>query len=220
MSDDATPLTDTRDMTCVHDVFRRALADAPGQVASVADGDTDRAEKVASYLCEVLWFLHAHHSGEDELLYPLLVERAPESGKLLSRMESQHVAVAASIEFAKQATERFGKSGSTDDGEAVEVACRSLLDEVAVHLTEEEVEVLPIASRTIAPAEWGALPGHVLSQYTGTRPWLLLGLVFEAMPDDLRAHVLANVPPAVSEMWFGFGSTAFTNEMASIRNGA
>ena len=29
MSDDMTPLTDTRDMICVHDVFRRALADAP-----------------------------------------------------------------------------------------------------------------------------------------------------------------------------------------------
>ena len=48
MSDDMTRLTDTRDMICVHDVFRRALADAPGQVGSVKDRNTDRAEKVAS----------------------------------------------------------------------------------------------------------------------------------------------------------------------------
>ena len=218
MSDDMTPLTDTRDMICVHDVFRRALTDAPGQVASVKDGDTDKAGKVASYLGEVLWFLHAHHSGEDELLYPLLVERAPEASEIFSRMESQHAAVAASIEFAEQAAERFGRSGSAEDGNTLGAACRSLLDEAAGHLSEEEVEVLPIASRTITPSEWGALPGHVFSQYAGTRPWLLLGLVFEAMPDDLRAHVLANVPPPASEMWFGFGSDAFTNEMATIRN--
>ena len=220
MSDDITPLTDTRDMICVHELFRRALADAPGQVASVGDNDTDRAGRIASYLGEVLWFLHAHHRGEDDLLYPLLAQRAPEAGELFSRMESQHATVAASIASAERAAERFGSSGSTDDGEALGAACRSLLDEAAGHLTEEEVEVLPIVSRTITPAEWGALPGHVFSQYTGTRPWLLLGLVFEAMPDDLRAHVLANIPPPASEMWFGFGSDAFTNEMAEIRKGA
>ena len=43
MSDDMTPLTDTRDMICVHDVFRRALVDAPEQIASVTDGATERA---------------------------------------------------------------------------------------------------------------------------------------------------------------------------------
>ena len=94
-------------MVCVHDAFRRALADAPGQVASVKDRDTDRAEKLASYLGEVLWFLHAHHSGEDDLLYSLLVEKAPEAGEMFSRMESQHVAVAASIELAEQAAGRL-----------------------------------------------------------------------------------------------------------------
>ena len=203
-------------MACLHDTFRRALGDAPGQIASVQDGDAERAQQVASYLSEVLWFLHAHHEGEDDLLYPLLAERAPEARELFSRMESQHVAVAASIEFAEQATERFGKSGSTDDGDTLGAACRALLAEAAGHLTEEEVEVLPIASRTITPAEWGALPGHVLGQYQGTRPWLLLGLATKPMPDDLRDNVFSHVPPPVAEMWFGFGSAAFTKEMVMI----
>lgn len=217
MSDETAPLIDTRDMVCVHDVFRRAFADAPRQIASVRDGDAERAQCVAGYLAEVLWFLHAHHNGEDELLYPLLVERAPESGALFSRMETQHLAVATSIQAAEQAAERFRRSGSTGDGDALASACNSLIDEVAVHLTEEEVEVLPIASRTITPEEWGALPGHALSRYSGTRVWLPLGLVFEAMPDDLRAHVIDHLPPPVSEMWSGFGSDAFSNEMRTIR---
>src|SRR5271169_4122033 len=93
-------LTDTRDMACLHDAFRRALGDAPGQIASVQDGDVERAQQIASYLSEVLWFLHAHHEGEDELLYPLLAERVPESAELLSRMAAQHAAVASRIEDA------------------------------------------------------------------------------------------------------------------------
>jgi hemerythrin-like domain-containing protein len=220
MSDATAPLIDTRDMICVHDVFRRSFGEASGQIASVRDGDIERAEFVAGYLSEVLWFLHAHHEGEDALLYPLLVERAPESDALFSRMESQHLDVATNVQEAESAAESFGRSASADDGAALALACRSLLEEMAVHLDEEEAEVLPIASRTITPEEWGALPGHVLSQYKGTRIWLLLGLVFEAMPDDLCAHVIDNVPPPVSEMWRSFGSAAFDNEIGSIRAAA
>ena len=213
----ATPLTDTRDMKWVHDAFRRALGDAPGQIASVEDGDIERAENLASYLGEVLWLLHAHHDGEDELLYPLLAERVPESSDLFSRMEAQHAEVTVRIEAAQEAAERFGKSGSREDGQALTSACRSLLDEVAVHLTEEEEEVVPMASRTVTPEEWGALPAHVLSHYSGSRPWLPLGLATEMFPDDVRAQVFTHVPPPVSEMWFGFGSDAFTKEMTTIR---
>lgn len=213
-------LIDTRDMVCIHDVFRRAFADAPGQIAAVATGDSKQVERLASYLGEVLWLLHAHHSGEDELLYPLLIERAPENGATFSRMEAQHQAVAASIESAQAMAGQFGRTGSAQDGEALSAAIRSLSDMAKTHLAEEESEVLPIAARVVTEPEWGALPGHVLAQYPGSRLWLLLGLVFEAMPDDLRAQVLANVPPPVSEMWFGFGSDAFTSEIASVRRGA
>jgi steroid delta-isomerase-like uncharacterized protein len=217
MSHDPMPSTDTRDMACVHNVFRRALTDAPGQLACVTDGGTQTAEQLGTYLGEVLWLLHAHHSSEDELMYPLLVERVPESKDLFARMDAQHVAVAASVEYARQAAEALAKSGSTDDAQALADACRSVLDEAAGHLSEEEAEVVPIASRSMTSAEWGALPGHVLSQYPGTRLWLLLGLIFEEMPDDLRDHTLAHVPPPVSEMWFAFGSDAFRDEMAVIR---
>ncbi len=214
---DTPALTDTRDMKFVHDAFRRALGDAPEQIASLEGGDAAKAQNFASYLAEVLWLLHAHHGGEDELLYPLLVERAPESKDVYSRMETQHTAVASKITAAQEAAERFGSSGSKEDGEALAMACASLRDEVASHLAEEEEEVVPIASRSVTPEEWGALPAHVLSQYSGPRLWLPLGIATEMFPDDLRAQVFAHVPPPVSEMWFGFGQEAFTTEMATIR---
>jgi hemerythrin-like domain-containing protein len=213
-------LTDTRDMEWVHDAFRRSLGDAPGQISSVKNGDTERAENFASYLDEVLWLLHAHHDAEDELLYPILAERVPEARDLFSRMEAQHAEVTLRIEAAQEAGERFGTTGSTEDGEALASACRSLHDEVAGHLREEEEEVVPIASRTVTPEEWGALPAHALSHYSGTRLWLPLGIATELFPDDVRAQVFTHVPPPVSEMWFGFGSDAFTKEMATIRGTA
>lgn len=204
-------------MEWVHNTFRRALADAPGQIGSVASGDTERAQHLASYFGEILWLLHAHHDGENELLYPLLNERVPESKDLFSRMEGQHAAVLSGVEAAQAAAERFGQSGSPEDGHALASACQSLLAELEGHLTEEEEQVVPIASRTVTPAEWGALPAHVLSHYSGSRLWLVFGLATEMFPDDARAQVLAHVPPPVSAMWFDFGSDAFAKEMAAIR---
>lgn len=217
ISDLAGPPIDTRDMIWVHNLFRRAFADAGAQIAFVKDGDAERANAVASYLSEVLWLLHAHHGGEDLLLYPLLADRAPDFAELYSRMEAQHDTVSSSIGRAQGAATVFGDSGAVADGEALIAACRSLLEDLEVHLREEEIEILPIASRSMTAAEWGAMPEHVFSEYAGTRPWLLIGLVLEVMPESARDDILAHFPPPVSQMWTGFGSEAFERKMALIR---
>lgn len=220
MSVDDQILTDTRDMLAVHDAFKRAFEDAPGQLASVRDGDAQRARCLADYLGEVLWLLHAHHAGEDELLFPLLSERAPERRELFSRMEAQHAALVSSLEAAESTAERFGRSGSEVDGQALAAACSALREALVEHLDQKEKDVLPIAARCVSPPEWGALPAHALSHCEGTRVWLPFGLVLEAMPDAMREDLLRHVPLPVSQMWFGGGSDAFAEEMATIRGTA
>jgi hemerythrin-like domain-containing protein len=217
MTADDPNLTDVRDMYSVHEAFRRGLGDARSQLAAVSEGDTERALRLADYLGELLWLLHVHHDGEDELLYPLLSERAPEHQELFSRMDAQHLAVTSSLEAAQSAAESFGTTGSVSDGDALAAACESLLGALAPHLSEEEDEVLPITARVISPEEWGALPGHAFSQYAGTRVWLPFGLAIEAMPDDLLEGMREHLPPPMAAMWFGGGSDAFAQEMAVIR---
>jgi len=217
MSADGQVLIDTRDMVAVHDAFKRALGDAPSQLALVDDGDTLRAGRVVDYLAELLWLLHAHHDAEDELLYPILSERVPEERELFSRMDAQHASLSTSIRAVESAADRFKTSGSIVDGRDCADACDLLRGALGEHLDEEENEVLPIAAQCVTPVEWGALPAHAISHYHGTRIWLPFGLVLEAMPDDVREDLLAHVPPPVSQMWFGGGSTAFANEMAFVR---
>ncbi len=210
--------TDTRDMFSVHEAFRRGLGDARGQLAAISDGDTERARHFAAYLDELLWLLYIHHAGEDELLYPLLAERVPEQHGLFSRMEGQHVAATAGLEASRRAAKDFGESGSVADGRVLADACDALLAALVGHLEEEELEVVPLASRFISPPEWGALPQHAFSAYAGTRIWLPFGLAVEAMPDDLMQGLLTHAPP-IAGMWTGGGSDAFAAEMAAIRGG-
>jgi iron-sulfur cluster repair protein YtfE (RIC family) len=85
---------DVRDMLVVHEAFRQAYDKAPALVRNVAPGDTARAKIVADHLQLIEDFLHLHHKGEDDLLWPKLFERAPaELNPTLQLLEEQHVEI-------------------------------------------------------------------------------------------------------------------------------
>ncbi len=208
--------TDVRDMFGVHEAFRRGLREAGPQIAAI-DGDPQRAARFAAYLGDLLWLLHAHHEGEDELLYPLLVERVPDEHALFDQMDAQHRGVTDALSACLRASSSYGESASTTNAEALSETCGRLGDTLEGHLDQEEVDILPLAQVWITPEEWGQLPGHAMRSYQGPRLWMPLGLATEAMPDDLRATIATHLPPPVASMWFGGGADSFSSEMELIR---
>jgi hemerythrin-like domain-containing protein len=217
VSVDDTELTDVSDMPLMHQGFRRGLGEARTQLSFIEDGDMARAAHFADYISELLWLLHAHHDGEDELLYPLLVERVPDQADLFARMDAQHSSVESSVGSATAAAATYRDSGSATDARALADACEALLALLEPHLTEEEEEVLPLAARCVTPGEWGQLPGHALMAYRGDRIWLPFGLATEAFPPPVLDAILSG-PSPIGPMWRGGGSAAFAQEMRLIRD--
>src|SRR5205085_967810 len=81
--------TDVSDMYAVHRALLGALDAAPQYIAK-AGPDSERVEVIGSFLENVIEFLHVHHSGEDELIYPVLEQRCAESLSELKRIDDQH----------------------------------------------------------------------------------------------------------------------------------
>ena len=96
-------LADTTDLAQVHRVFRDAVSAAPSLIGSATAHGTARVQLVASYYANVLALLHAHHDGEDELIWPLLVERAPDQAAEVLRIAGQHGDVGSALEAASAA---------------------------------------------------------------------------------------------------------------------
>jgi hemerythrin-like domain-containing protein len=211
--------TDTSDMLAVHGAFRSSLGDAPAVVDRVADGDVERAAVVANFYDNVLDFLHVHHSGEDDLIWPKLWARCPDQVAEVDRIASQHDDVVGLVDDARSTLARWAETGSSADALAVAGAMTALCDVLVPHLGEEEQVILPICSDHISPAEWAELPVHGFSHFGGDKPWIVLGLILDNMPEAHREFLVANMPPPAQAMWTGFGHQAYSSLATSLREG-
>ena len=185
---------DTHDMVLVHRVFRRELGLLPGLVRA-ASGDTAQAERVRAHAEELMGFLHHHHSGEDELVWPRLRERVVVERELVDRMEGQHEAVAALVAQIEVALPGWG--GDRHRGEALADLLGRLREALVEHLDEEEREILPLAAVHIAPEEWAQLGEHGMSRIEKSQLPILFGSVLEEATPAERTMMLRVVPPPV-----------------------
>ncbi len=206
---------DTSDMVAVHKALRGALGAGPQRVRDVDPDDVARRALIADYYDNVLWFLDVHHHGEEELVFPRLRERSPDAVALVDSMESQHHEVVQLL--ANAGTTRTAWAGGDTEAQAtLAEQLQALHDATVEHLDQEEAQLLPLCGDYLTMEEWGALPGHALSQYRGDKVWLVLGLIMEQRTPDEQAHMLAMMPPPVSQMWQDMGSAAFEELAATV----
>ena len=209
--------TETSDMFAVHQALLEALDAAPTLIAGTGDSP-ERVEVIGSYYENVLEFLHVHHAGEDELIYPVLEERCADDKAVLERIDAQHRLLDEPMEKAREAIAAWRAAPSTESGQTVLELIGVIDETLRPHLGEEETVVLPIASAWISPEEWQQLPGHALQSFSTDKPWLALGLVRERLTSDQRDQMLAGMPPHLQTLWAQQWEPAFTSFIAEVRS--
>ena len=192
-----TPTTDrpwVHEMVIVHRAFRRELTILPPLVREVGDGDTPRAATLAAAVRLVLGGLHHHHTGEDVVLWPALLERAAPSTGLVETMQAQHEDVEGHIEQVEPLLQAWEQSPTTARG--AELA--DLLDRLAAalveHLDLEEREILPLAERHITVAEWNSLGDQGIDEMDQKQLPIIFGAILEECTPEERRAMLAKLP--------------------------
>ena len=183
------------EMKTIHSAFRRELRLAPALVRSVEHGDRLRAAVVANHLDLIDRFLHHHHSIEDELVWPRLLERVPaEIAPIVELMESQHHTVAGLLERA--AALRVAWRTDADRRWAFDLATvyAELHDALVEHLDAEEERVMPLVEACITKKEWAAV-GKAAQRSTPLKDARrMLGmLAYDGDPEVIH-HMLGAVP--------------------------
>jgi iron-sulfur cluster repair protein YtfE (RIC family) len=193
----APTLTDVHDMVVVHRAFRREFGLLPRLVRGVAAGDTRRAVVLAAHARMCLTALHHHHSGEDDLLWPKLLERAVPDTALVKRMEAQHERVHHALEALGPALERWETEARPAVSEEVAGDVEALCEALFEHLAEEERSILPIAARHVTQAEWDELGERGIAEMKKSEVPILFGMILEEATPQEAAEMLAKLPRPV-----------------------
>ncbi|WP_306209536.1 hemerythrin domain-containing protein [Actinoplanes sp. RD1] len=213
---------DTWEMVLVHRVFRREFRILPAIIRAVPPGDKARAEVVGEHLGEVSHGLHHHHEAEDELLWPIMLDRVGLHADVVHRMEAQHLRLAELLGRLDALNSQWRASArqETRDGLADVVAQVSpVLEE---HLGDEERDLLPLVSEFVTQAEWDALGERgkeILPRNDLRKALVFLGASLEeASPAEAR-RFLATLPLPARVLWALFGKRTYATARDRVRQG-
>jgi hemerythrin-like domain-containing protein len=207
---------DTHEMVLIHRVIRREFGQLPRLFRSTA-GDRARSKVIGAHAREMLDFLHTHHTGEDELLFPLLRERAVLAPELMDRMDAQHALVNDAVANISAELSAWTANADVAVGERMAAIIDAMMPTLTDHLAEEERELLPIVSATLTQREWDALGKHGMSAIPVTRRLVILGHITEEADDAERRTFMQVIPAPARLAYKLIGHRQFTREVAVIR---
>jgi hemerythrin-like domain-containing protein len=190
------PMADTAEMLMVHTMLRREFALLPDLVRGARPGDARRRSLIGAHIDLLCRILHAHHEGEDLVLWPLLLDRAEaESRSIIATMETQHQMIADAHDGLLGELEAWRTC--TGDGNRIAAQSEALLAILTGHTALEEQLVLPLAAKHVTLAEWQKMGGHGMDTFPKRLLPLAFGMMmFQGDPEVIR-RTLSTAPPAV-----------------------
>jgi len=88
-------------------------------------------------------FGHAHHGGEDHLLFPLMRRTNPELGGVMDRLEADHRQIAVHLDEIEGVAGALSSADTTSTRQRMVAALHGLAHHLLAHLTHEEESIGP-----------------------------------------------------------------------------
>ena len=188
---------DVRDMAIVHRTFRNAYEESAKLVRAAPAPSPERVTFLADHIDFGIAALHHHHEGEDELLYPKLIQRVPEQAPMTEQVEHEHVAIKTALAAASAACTAWRQRPSAETGEALAAALDHLNEVVQPHLDDEENKVVPLAAVTLTQREWDDMGKQGVAWIPRNKRGIAFGMILEPLGDADRAHMMRSLPAPV-----------------------
>ena len=183
-----------RDMAIVHRLFRKAYEESAQLVRAAPAPSAGRVTFLADHIDLALAGLHIHHEDEDTLLYPKLIERAPEQAQMTEQVEHEHQLITTALDAASAACATWRERPSAQTGEALAAALEHLNTVVQPHLDDEEQKVVPLAAVTLTQQEWDAMGKSGISKVPRKKRAIVFGMMLDALDGEERAYMLKTIP--------------------------
>jgi hemerythrin-like domain-containing protein len=186
---DAPDLTDYR---VIHECLRIAPHRLAAALSELTDGDRHRARALARYWAGYAGEVLAHHTIEDEVIFPRLVERVPLAAEHMARVEGDHHRLDELMAACGEAFQNLAASPSEKVAYGTASTVRELAAHMDAHLDFEDEDLLPLFGRHFTAAEYSVLQEQAVKHVgLGKQAAFTIPFVMHwARPAD-RDHMLA-----------------------------
>lgn len=212
-----TDTIDVRDMAIVHKTFRATFDESAALVESEPNATAERVAFLADHIDFSLTLLQLHHEGEDELLWPLLIERVPAEAAMVQRVADQHHDVSAGMDRARSANNAWRAQPTEVNGKELAASLSDLSRVLCNHLDDEERLVVPLAAKTMTQDEWQGLGKHAQAAIPQDRMFIAFGMLLDRLTDDERAFLMGGVPEPVQQLWQTVGQPTWQSYADELR---
>lgn len=208
----------TEEMAVIHRIFRRGFPMVADLVRRTPPSAAARAEAIAAHLDFLLNGLHNHHTGEDDNVWPRLLERAKPQAELISRMEKQHEVVAERSAEVRTALATWRRTPT--NGEELATALDEFTDALVEHLDDEEANVVPLLRAHITADEWRQFGQAAFEKFTNPEKLIATGTLEEVATPEEAEWFLGDLPVPIKLMWRFLGRRRYARYIADVRGRA
>jgi len=202
-------LIDTREMLAIHEAFRKEFAALPLRVKSVPENDADRAAVIAGHVSMMIMMLEGHHAAEDTLLWPVLLDRAPDSTPLVEMMETQHELLTDMIESINAEVEAWTSDTNIETRSTLHTSLIALERALLEHLSLEEKDAMPLVAANLSEEEFAAIGNHARATLTPEQLAIGLGVILDDNSAEMGEVILSAMPADARAAFEQFGRPAY-----------
>lgn len=194
-------------MYLMHHAFRRDLHAFAAAAAGTPVADRRRWRALDRRWGQFARVLHAHHVGEDEILWPLLLDEVDRAGDpagraTLEAMEAEHGEIDPLLAACAEGLCRLAAGADADTRAALVVRLTAAAERLGQHLGHEESDAMALVQRHLSPERWDGLHPEFARHYSRRDTLFALPWVLHDLPVEVRPAVLAFLGRRPAVVWW------------------
>jgi Hemerythrin HHE cation binding domain len=169
-------------MAIVHRALCRDLERVNDVLTTQPHPQGGQRQALGDHVVWLMHFLHEHHTGQDEGLWPMVRSSNPAAGRLLDALDADHRRIAPAADRLEAAGKTYAATTGGKERTELHAALQALNVELLPHLHREVEEAMPMVYASITHAQWQKwdqdrnVKGKSLAELGYVGHWLIDGI--------------------------------------------
>lgn len=211
--------TDIGVIVGIHQCLRKEFASLPLRVKAVPVGDGDRAAVVGRHVLLMCDLLEAHARAHDEVVRPLVAERAADREEEITAVEDDNRSLTDSLPAVRAQVQAWQNDPTVHNRATIHTTLIGFERLLLAQLGSEETRAVPVLAEVLTSDDVHALLATGLAALPDDEVPLAVGMLLEDAASETGQVLWARLPAQVREEFDRTGRTEYADYRRRLGEG-